>query len=760
VKILSNAFIDGAMLNDMQRKAVETTEGPLLILAGAGSGKTRVLTHRVAHLILDKGVSPWSILAITFTNKAAKEMKERIISMCGDAGANAWVSTFHSACVRILRQEIENMGYSRDFTIYDDDDQGKLIDRLLKEENIDPKQISSREIKSKISDAKNRIITPAQYAKEVFGDFRLTKIADVFAKYEKHLKSNNALDFDDLILKTIEIFEKVPEALQKFSSRFKYILVDEYQDTNHAQYVFVNMLASYWGNLCVVGDDDQSIYGWRGADIANILDFEKDFPNAMVIKLEQNYRSTNNILMAANKVIDNNTGRKRKQLWSDKGEGNKLRVEHLADERAETGFVVTEIGELCKKGLCYSDIAVLFRLNSQSRTLEEMLLGSGIPHRVYGGQPYYGRKEVRDAIAYMRLMVNPNDEIALRRIINIPKRGIGAATIEELAVIAENNNDTIFGIILDCDKYTLSGRAAGRIRDFSVIAADLLENSMLLPLPEFTTYLLEKTGLLEEYRKEKTEDALERMENLEELVNATTRYCQDNPDCTLSDFLINIALVSEPTEQALAGADTKGMVSLMTMHSAKGLEFKAVFVVGMEEGIFPLSRASSDPTQLEEERRLCYVAMTRAMENLYLTSICVRMLYGETRPSMRSRFLHEIPAELCESRLPSPREHTYISRHKRDWNANDGGFAQAQGEINAGYVAKTKYYNGMVQSSELDSFNKNEKYFPAMKVRHKKFGEGTVINVSGSGDDTIIKIAFDGQGIKELVAIYAPMEII
>jgi len=756
---LSNPFLDQAKLNPMQRKAAETTEGPLLVLAGAGSGKTRVLTHRVAHLILDMGVNPWNILAITFTNKAAAEMKERILHMCGETAADAWVSTFHSACVRILRREIEALDFSKDFTIYDDDDQGKLIDQILKQKQIDAKQISVREIKSKISDAKNRMLTPAEYRKEAGADFRTEKIAEVYSDYEKHLKSNNALDFDDLILKVIELFQKFPATLERYSKRFRYILVDEYQDTNHAQYILVELLASNWGNLCVVGDDDQSIYGWRGADITNILEFERSFPNAQVVKLEQNYRSTNNILNAANAVIDHNEGRKRKQLWSDKGEGDKLQVEHLSDEKAEAMFVQEEINTLCRAGCQYSDIAILYRLNSQSRLFEEILLGSGIPYKIYGGQPFYGRKEVRDAIAYLRLMVNPNDEIALRRIINVPKRGIGAATIDEIQQLANAHDDTLFGVILDCDQYQFSGRSAGRIRDFAVLMEDLISQSILLPMDEFMKFLLERTGLMDEYRKERTDEAKDRLENQEELINAVARYHVDYPEAALSEFLINIALVAEPEERLLAGGDTKGTVNLMTIHSAKGLEFKAVFLVGMEEGLFPLNRSATDEQQLEEERRLCYVAMTRAMEKLYLISTSYRMLYGETRPSTRSRFLAEVPCELCESKMEQAQERTFMSRQKRDWEVPPGGNANIE-KLHIKTPLRTKYYTGATGVDDSAILQRKRQYEPAMKVRHKHFGEGTIISVKGNGDDMVLKVAFPDKGIKDLVAIYAPLEII
>ncbi len=754
---MADSFIKNAKLNDMQYQAAVHTEGPLLILAGAGSGKTRVITHRIAHLLLDKQVSPWSILAITFTNKAAKEMKERIESICSGEGKDVWVSTFHSACVRILRREIEALGYGKEFTIYDDDDQNKLIASLVEARGLSPKEYPSKEIRFVIGDAKNIMQNPAQLA-ELASNPREVLFAEFYAEYEKKMRANNALDFDDLILKTTELFDQFPEILQKYAHRFRYIHVDEYQDTNMAQYKLIRQLASGWNNICVVGDDDQSIYGWRGADIRNILEFEKDFANAAVIKLEQNYRSTNNILQAANTVIAWNKSRKEKKLWSDKGQGDKIRVENLSDGRGEAAFVASEILSQYKEGAKYSDFAVLYRTNSQSRVIEEMLLGSGIPYMVYGGQPFYGRKEVKDAIAYLRMITNPDDEIALRRIINVPRRGIGDSAVNELFSAAVKAGDSMLGVILDCERHAISSRIRGKIKSFSSLVDELITQSMLMPPKEFIDFMLEKTGLKAMYENENSDEARERLENLEELSDAANAYFEDNPEAGLGDYLVNIALVSEPEEQDLF-ASSSGTVSLMTLHSAKGLEFKNVFIIGMEEGIFPLSRAMDDMLQLEEERRLCYVGMTRAMQRLYLTHANIRMQYGMTKMNPPSRFLEEIPQEYCESLLPKPMslfEGGYDRYEQRTRTELDDFRAEhADNRIQPADSGKkmSVNYGRPVQTTF------NGQWRIAMRVKHKRFGEGRIIAVKGTGDDTLLTVAFEGNGVKNLVAIYANLEV-
>lgn len=749
------SFIENARLNKNQMEAALTTEGPLLILAGAGSGKTRVLTHRIAHLILDNNVSPWNILAITFTNKAAKEMKERIISVCGEEkGSEVWVSTFHSACVRILHREIEALGYGKDFTIYDDDDQAKLINDIIEKKNLSSKEYTAKEARYVISTAKNKMYSPKKTADTAISS-REEVFAEIYDEYEKRMRASNALDFDDLILKTTLLFDKFPETAEKYAYRFRYIHVDEYQDTNMTQYTLVKQLSAHWNNLCVVGDDDQSIYGWRGADIRNILEFEKDFSNAKVIKLEQNYRSTNNILKSANAVIANNEQRKDKSLWSEEGDGEKIRVEELPDGRAEAAFVVSEILQGYKNGASYSDFAVLYRTNSQSRLVEEMLLGSGIPYSVYGGQPFYGRKEVKDAIAYLRMIVNPTDEVALRRVINVPKRGIGDSAINEISQIALSAGDSMLGVVLDWASHPLSGRVKNRIALFASLIDDLMTQSMLMNPKEFIEYMLETSGLRGMYKADNSDEAKERLANLDELVNAASGYFDDNPDATLSDYLVNIALVSEPEESDVFALN-RGSVSLMTLHSAKGLEFDTVFLTGMEEGLFPLSRALDSKEELEEERRLCYVGITRAKRKLYITHAYMRVQYGEMRCNPASRFLSEIPEKFCETLLPAPirqaRASQIESRFDDGWNDAFVGFTQPEKK-------RTSFNSGSVNYSKPEKTNTDVKWKIAMKVKHRRFGNGRIIAVKGEGEKAVLTVAFENNGVKDLMADRANLEI-
>lgn len=748
-------FIDKAKLNPEQKKGATITEGPVLILAGAGSGKTRVLTHRIAHLILDKKVSPWNILAITFTNKAAKEMKERVERICGIQGADVWISTFHSACVRILHKEIEALGYSKDFTIYDDDDQNKLIGEIISDRGLSPKEFSPKEFRFVISDAKNKMEGPNKL-KELATNHREELFADVYQEYEIRMKKANALDFDDLLIKTVVLFHKFPEVLEKYAKRFKYIHVDEYQDTNMVQYHLIKQLSSFWNNICVVGDDDQSIYGWRGADIRNILEFEKDFNNVTVIKLEQNYRSTNNILQTANAVIKNNFDRKPKALWSEKGNGEKIRIEELSDGRSEAYFVVSEITNGYKEGKSYNDFAVLYRTNSQSRIIEEMLLGSGIPYAVYGGQPFYSRKEIKDAIAYLRILTNPDDEVALRRIINVPKRGLGDSAVKEVSDLAFKNNDSMLGVILSTEPTEFSGRIRNKLQGFSQLIDDLMTNSLLMQPSELVDYLLDKTGLKAMYENEKSDEAKDRLENLKELSNAAKSYYDDNPDATLQDYLVNIALVSEPEENDFFGS-TKGKVTLMTLHSAKGLEFNTVFMVGMEEGLFPLSRAMDDKKEIEEERRLCYVGITRAMKKLYLLHASVRFQYGETRANPVSRFITEIPEEFTETLLPKPitRRQEYSSSFD-EWDDFDESKRT---------VSKPSSYHSNVNMGTLN-YSKpkvnaaTNRWRLLMTVKHRRFGIGKIVAVNGTGEKTMVTVAFENNGVKNLIAAQANLEII
>ncbi len=756
------SFIQQAKLNPEQKKGAITTEGPVLILAGAGSGKTRVLTHRIAHLILDKKVSPFNILAITFTNKAAKEMKERVIKTCGNQGNDVWISTFHSSCVKILHREIDALGYSKDFTIYDEDDQNKLITDIITSRGLSTKEFPPKEFRYVISEAKNKLEGPNKL-KELATNSREEFFADIYFEYESRMKKANALDFDDLLIKTVLLFHKFPEILEKYAKRFKYIHVDEYQDTNMVQYRLIRQLSSYWNNICVVGDDDQSIYGWRGADIRNILEFEKDFNDTTVIKLEQNYRSTNYILKTANAVIKNNTGRKEKALWSEKGNGNKIRIEELSDGRSEAYFVASQITEGYKNGASYNDYAVLYRTNSQSRVLEEMLLGSGVPYVVYGGQPFYGRKEIKDVVAYLRLLTNPEDEVALKRIINVPKRGLGDSALKELTDLAIKHNDSVLGVILSLDNSEFSGRIRNKIQAFSVLLDDLLTNSLLMNPVDFIDYLIEKTGIKAMYENDKNEDSQDRLENLKELSSASKTYFDDNPDATLQDYLVNIALVSEPEENDFFG-NNNGKVTLMTLHSAKGLEFDNVFMVGMEEGLFPLSRAMDDENELEEERRLCYVGITRAMKKLYMLHCSVRFQYGETRANPVSRFLNEIPEEYTESLLPKPvtRKQEYSSSFD-EWD--DFDYFGSGESAPAPKVYKESSYNtsvnmGTLNYSKPKAVENNNQWRILMQVKHRRFGLGKIVAVSGSGEKTMVTVAFENNGIKNLIAAQANLEII
>lgn len=732
---MSVSFIERAKLNPAQKEAVQTTEGALLILAGAGSGKTRVLTHRVVHLIKDKDVKPWNILAITFTNKAANEMKERIEQMCGSDAEGIWVATFHSACVRILRREIEALGYTSSFTIYDDTDTASVLNKLCKEYELDTKMYPVKLLKAAISSLKNKRIKPASYQPKSFSALD-QKLGELYADYEKELRKNNALDFDDLILKTIDLFEQAPEVLAKYQHRFRYIMVDEYQDTNNAQYILVKMLGDYWKNVCVVGDDDQSIYGWRGADINIILNFEKDYAQARVIKLEQNYRSTENILNAANTVIRNNAKRKQKNLWSENGEGEKIHLESFTDDKAEAAYVCGQIARMAAEGSPYSDFAVLYRTNATSRIFEEALVSRGVPFRIYGGQRFYDRKEVKDALAYLRLAVNPQDEVCLKRIINVPKRGIGTTTVDELELIASENEESMMAVVLDPADYHVKPKTAAKLAEFSALIQDLIVQSELCSISDMVQYTLDKTGLVEQYKKENTEEAAARIENLEEIVTAAAQFSMENPDAHLADFLEQVALVSDTEEEARGGS---GAVSMMTVHSAKGLEFETVFLVAMEDGLFPLGRASENDDELEEERRLAYVGITRAKKRLYMTNAGRRMLHGSVRDMLRSRFLLELPKECTQTTESKPKL---------------GG---------AGYYAdRAKWDNRPVYRPAVQSARPaaggEVQYSVGMRVKHKTFGKGCIVGMKNSGRDTVLQIAFEEKGIKELSAVFAPLE--
>ena len=755
--------MDLSMLNPEQRLAAETMEGPVLILAGAGSGKTRALTYRVANL-MDHGVPPWSILALTFTNKAAREMKERIMQLVGEKAESAWISTFHSTCARILRRDIEKLGYTRAFTIYDDDDQGTVIKEILKRLNIDEKFLPLREVKAKISDAKNRLMGPDEWFAKTERDFRNQMLHDVFVAYEQRLKAANALDFDDLLLKTLELLADHPPVLESYRDRFHYVMVDEYQDTNYAQYMLIKLLTDQSRNLCVVGDDDQSIYGWRGADIRNILDFEKDYPDAKVIKLEQNYRSTANILDAANQVIAHNAGRKEKALWTEAGEGESIKLYCAGDEREEAAWVADRIKKMNRHGEGYGRMAVLYRANAQSRVLEEMLMRAGIPYKVFGGLRFYDRKEVRDVIAYLRVIANPTDDVSLRRIINVPKRAIGDATIAELVRHAQEQEMPLFSALTDLPA-SLSSRPRKCVGDFFTMMTMLMAMKESMPLSAFVKQLVEQTGLLEQYQKEDSDEARTRVENIQEFLGAVEEFDRQTENATLEDYLENVALVTE-LDQA---EDEKQYVTLMTLHSAKGLEFPNVFITGMEEGVFPSGRSLTDDNRMEEERRLCYVGITRAKERLFLSRASQRMLYNQVNHNPPSRFLGEIPQRLLEDEWetkrkqtfhgePAPQPKSYTSGYGLKSAPTVSQLGQPRLTLGGNMLEIPGVQKGFTPSKARQNASALHNIFrPGDRVMHRKFGEGNVVALKGSGADARISIEFTAYGIKEFSLSIAPI---
>ena len=755
--------MDLSMLNPEQRQAAETLEGPVLILAGAGSGKTRALTYRVANL-MDHGVPAWSILALTFTNKAAREMKERITQLVGEKAESAWISTFHSTCARILRRDIEKLGYTRSFTIYDDDDQGTVIKEILKRLNIDEKFLPPREVKAKISDAKNKLMGPDEWFAKTERDFRNQTLHDVFVAYEQRLKSANALDFDDLLLKTLELLADHPPVLESYRDRFHYVMVDEYQDTNYAQYMLVKLLTDKSRNLCVVGDDDQSIYGWRGADIRNILDFEKDYPDAKVIKLEQNYRSTANILDAANQVIAHNTGRKEKALWTEAGAGETIKLYCAGDEREEAAWVADRIRKMNRHGEEYGHMAVLYRTNAQSRVLEEMLMRAGIPYKVFGGLRFYDRKEVRDVIAYLRVIANPTDDVSLRRIINVPKRAIGDATIAELVRHAQEQEMPLFSALTDLPS-SLSSRPRKCVGDFFTMMTTLMAMKDAMPLGTFVKQMVDQTGLMEQYQKEDSDEARSRVENIQEFLGAVEEFDRQTENATLEDYLENVALVTE-LDQA---EEEKQYVTLMTLHSAKGLEFPNVFITGMEEGIFPSGRSLMDEQRMEEERRLCYVGITRAKERLFLSRASQRMLYNQINHNAPSRFLSEIPSRLLEDEWeakrkqtfkgdPMPQPKSYTSGYGLKSTPSVSQLGQPRLTLGGNMLEIPGVQKGFTPSKARQNVSALQNIFkPGDRVMHRKFGEGNVVALKGSGADTRISIEFTAYGVKEFSLSIAPI---
>ena len=755
-------MINLSTLNPQQRIAVENTEGPLLVLAGAGSGKTRVLTYRVAHL-MEKGVPARKILAITFTNKAAKEMAERVQALTGEAGSEAWISTFHACCARILRRDIEKLGYKRQFAIYDEDDRMSVVKAVLKELNLGDKEYPPKAVKATISDAKNRMLSPEEWLRDAGDDFRNRKYYEAYRLYERTLKGNNALDFDDLLVKTLELLAEQPPVLEYYQNRFDYILVDEYQDTNRAQYELVRLLTGKKRNLCVVGDDDQSIYGWRGADIRNILDFEKDFPDAKVVKLEQNYRSTGNILDAANQVIAHNQGRKEKALWTQAGEGEKIALYHALDERDEAAFIAAMTRKLIAHGARAGDVAVLYRTNAQSRVLEEAFVRGGIPYHVYGGQKFYERREVKDLIAYMRALVNPDDDVSLRRIINEPKRGIGETTVEALQSYASSAEMSLMSAVLDVENAPLAARPKKLIGEFAELMIDLTEALYEKTASEFLEFMIDKTGYVRALEAVKSDENAARIENIRELQGAVTEFERLNPEGGLADFLENVALVAD-TDSLNEGG---GSVTLMTLHSAKGLEFDNVFLPGMEENIFPLARASYDDELMEEERRLAYVGITRAKKRLFLSHARSRALYNSRSANELSRFVSEIPARLLTDgtqrgdarRVPPP-----SASHGFDRSGGSGYYSgrgtgakpAAPSKPGLGIPGVQKGFGGFV-GSQARSAKPIALFRVGDRVIHRSFGRGCVVEVMGAGEEQRVRVAFDGSVEKVFSASIAPI---
>lgn len=768
-------------LNPPQRQAVETTEGPLLIMAGAGSGKTRVLTHRIAWLIAGRKAPPWAILAITFTNKAAREMQERVSKLVGPEGRDIWVSTFHSMCVRILRKDIERIGFTSNFSILDSSDQLSVIRNCMKDLNIDTKKFEPKAVQAVISAAKNELVTPAQYEQKI-GDYFEGLVAKVYTMYQKRLKSNNSLDFDDLIMTTIQLFKEVPEVLDFYQKKFKYIHVDEYQDTNRAQYMLCRMLADSHHRICVVGDSDQSIYRWRGADITNILNFEEDYPEATTILLEQNYRSTSNILNAANGVIALNTGRKPKKLWTDSEEGPKIKVYRADSEHDEGYFVTGEISKNVKKGQQYQNHAILYRTNAQSRVIEEILIKSDIPYQIVGGIKFYDRKEIKDILAYLRLLSNPDDDISLTRIINVPKRGLGDTTVGKLAVAAAERGVSIFRVLETVDDLGFAGRTRNALVEFYDMIEALHRMVEFLSVTELTEKILEMSQYRLEMQNENTLESRARLENIDEFLSVTMEFEKNNDDKSLVSFLTDLALIADIDSMNDDEEDRSDAVVLMTMHSAKGLEFPTVFIIGMEEGVFPHSRAFQDNDELEEERRLAYVGITRAEKQLFLSCARMRTLFGRTTANAPSRFLEEIPEELKEDtgsaspdrfrRGGSEVGGAYGGRGFGSGGRGNfggrpgaagsppgaGGFGGSTATSAAASKSRVTVTSGGGKPAAGAGAGSPADFKAGDKVAHGKWGVGTVVSVKGTGNDTELQIAFPAPvGVKRLLAGFAPI---
>lgn len=758
-----NDIID--VLNDKQKEAVLSTEGPCLVIAGAGSGKTKVLTHKIAYLMQEKNVKPWSILAITFTNKAANEMKERVENLVGDVAKDMWIGTFHSICVRILRRYIDRIGFTSSFIIFDSSDQRTLVKQCLKQLNIDDKMLNDRAVLSEISNAKNEMLEPDAYKLRTNNEIRKETIAKVYELYQKRLRENNAIDFDDIINYTIRILSENPDVLEYYSNKFEYVLVDEYQDTNKAQFTLVSILAALHGNITVVGDNDQGIYSFRGADITNILNFEKDFPGTKIIKLEQNYRCTQNILDAANAVIKNNETKYEKKLWTENGKGGMITVFRGNDEYDEANFIVENINKLRREEyMTYNDFAILYRMNSQSRSIEDILRRENVPYKIIGGLKFYERKEIKDTIAYLRLIQNPSDNLSLTRIINEPKRGIGKTSLDNVQQIAMQSETSMYDVIKRADEFGLN-RVFVNSREFISQIEELRAKKDHIKISDLIKETLNKTGYTKALEDEDTTEAETRLENIEEFLTVAMEFEEQMAENSLEEFLEGITLSSDIDN----ADDQEDSVTLMTLHSAKGLEFPVVFLVGMEEGIFPGYKSIGEPKELEEERRLCYVGITRAKQNLFISCARQRTIFGSTSCNQVSRFVKEIPKELMDGfdeTFEDKPQKTYED-YQYEWKyGNSHVTSYKSDEVKSAKPAMQ--YNFRTAESFLNNLNKKPAsasvdvsiYRAGQRVYHKKFGEGRINYVEAEGDDAKVDITFDKIGHKRLMAKYAGLEVL
>ena len=761
-------------LNDKQKEAVLNTDGPCLVIAGAGSGKTKVLTHKIAYLMAEKNIKPWNILAITFTNKAANEMKQRVENLVGEAAKDMWIGTFHSICVRILRKTIDRIGFDSSFLIFDTSDQKTLIKECMKTLKIDDKMFTDKSVLAEISNGKNEMLEPKAYMVKYAGDFRREKIGEIYELYQKRLKENNAIDFDDIINFTIKILTENPDILEYYSEKFKYILVDEYQDTNKAQFTLVTILASRYGNITVVGDNDQGIYSFRGADISNILNFEKDYPGTKIIKLEQNYRCTGNILNAANAVIKHNENKYEKKLWTQNDEGELPTIHRADDEYDEGRYIVEQINHLKREEYFKnSDFVILYRMNSQSRAIEEILRREDIPYKIVGGLKFYERKEIKDIISYLRLIYNPSDNISLKRVINEPKRGIGKTSVDNVQEISENTGTSMFEIIKNAEQYGLN-RLKANSQDFINLIEEMRSKINDLSISEIIKETLNKSGYVKALEAEDTTEAESRIQNLEEFLTVAIEFEEQEAENSLADFLEGITLSSDIDGME----ETEDSVTLMTLHSAKGLEFNTVFLVGMEEGIFPGYKSIGEPQELEEERRLFYVGITRAKRYLYLTCSRKRTIFGSTSYNAISRFVNEIPKDLLngyeetfEEKEESFKDSSYkweygsssnkVSTYRLEENKEKSYATKNLSLSNSGYQFRTaESFLSSINNKKQNSGVDISKYKEGQRIYHKKFGEGTINKIEQEGEDYKLDIQFDKVGHKRLMAKFAELEII